>query len=468
MSIYGISLTNIPEMRSIINFNRLSYSISESLRRLETGQRIISGKDDPSGIISRDIMRADIRGIQSAQKTTMMANELLATAESALSNVSRMLIGDINNRDDNGLIGLIYDTTLPSDMKKQQINDILNMIDGVARTTNYNGKRMLDGSMGYRTTGVDGSKLGNVTVSRAAFDTAKGQTVSLSVLEQARKGMLEVDIDWEKDLDIVLTGVSGETVAIQFLAGYTTEEILDTINDETERTGVRAWKNGTSIFFETLDVGSNQTLSVTGKNGPRRADKIDVSDSGRDVLVKINGTQVQGNGREIQYTSGELEMSATIARTFAVGAQTQFNVEGGALFQLGKDVQTSMQYRMYIPSMTVSNLGGDSGRLNELRTIDLETDEGKARAYAIVNEAVNLVAQQRGTIGAVQKHVLDANATNLDIQLEKISEAEGLLSNVDMAMESAWLARAELLAQSAMSSILYSRSFNQFILNALL
>jgi len=280
--------TNIPEIRSILFFNRISTNIAEIVRRLETGERIVSAKDDPSGLIARESMRADITGIKAAQKTTSAANEFLATAESGLATLSRLLIGDIHT-DDNGLIGLIYDTTLPADMRKQQIEDILSMIDGTARSTNYNGKRMLDGSMSHE----------------------------------------------------------------------------------------------------------------------------------------------------------------------------------GALFQLGKDVQDSMQYRMEMPSMTVSHLGGASGTLLDLRTLDLETDAGKTQAYAIVNEAVNMVATQRGIIGAVQKNVLDSNARYLDFQLEKVSESEGLISNVDMAWESSQLNRAELLAQSAMSAIQYSRNFSFYLVNLL-
>jgi flagellin len=280
---------NIPEMRSIIHFNRLSLEISETVRRLETGQRIVSAKDDPAGLISRESMRTDIQGIQAAQKNTMAANELLATADNSLANISRILLGDIGNKDDNGLIGLIYDTTIPAEMKKQQIEDILNLIDSTVQATNYNGKRMLDGSM-----------------------------------------------------------------------------------------------------------------------------------------------------------------------------------KEGALFQLGKDVHTSLQYRMGLPSMTATNLGGASGKLYELRDIDLETDEGKTKAYAIVNEAINIVARQRGVIGAVQKNVLDSNSRNLDTQLEKVSETEGLISNTDVAWETSRLNRAELLAQAAMNSILYSRSYERFILNLFL
>ena len=285
MSIYFN--TNIPEMRSIFHFNRISLEISETVRRLETGQRIITGKDDPTGLILRESMRADIRGLQAAQKTTASSNELLSTAESGLSNLSQMLMGDINDRYDNGLLGLIYDDTLPTDMKRQQIDNILTLLDSTVRSTTYNGKRLLDGS------------------------------------------------------------------------------------------------------------------------------------------------------------AGEL------------------------LFQLGKDVQESMQYRMTLPSMTTSNLGGASGTLYDLRTIDLETEEGKSQAYAIVNEAINMVAVQRGTIGTVQKWVLDSNAQRLNTQLEKVSEAEALISNADMALESSRLNRAEILAQAAMSSILYSQNYHRFIASLL-
>ena len=146
-----------------------------------------------------------------------------------------------------------------------------------------------------------------------------------------------------------------------------------------------------------------------------------------------------------------------------IGIDIAPNIGNGALFQLGKDVQTSMQYRMYIPSMTTTHLGGTSGTLSELRTMTFETDAEKETAYAIVNEAINMVAKQRGTIGAVQKGVIENSAKNLDIQLEKVSEAEGLISNVDMALESARLSRAELLAQSAKNSILYARGFEQYL-----
>ena len=461
------SITNIPEMRSIFHFNRISNNISEIVRRLETGQRIITGKDDPSGLISREAMRTDIRGIQAAQRNTMAANGLLASAESGLANISRMLLGDINNRDDNGLLGLIYNDTIPTSMKRQQINDILNLIDGTVRTTTYNGQQILNGSMGYRLSGVESGKLSNVSVTGATFSSSQGLPVTISVLEQAAHGTLRVGVNHNEDFNLQLTGASGETIDFSFLAAenYDRDDILAAVNAKTNETGVQARLDITGLIFETVEVGSRQTFQIAVQNG---SNIIDDLASGKDVLARVNGREVRGDGRHIEFSSHDLTMSATISSRMKVGERTEFNVTGGALFQLGKDVQASSQYRMVLPSMTVSRLGGASGVLEDLRTIDLETDAGKALAYKIVNEAVNMVATQRGRIGAVQRHVLDSNAMNLDIQLERVMESEGLISNVDMAMESSRLNRAEILAQSAMSAILHSRSFGQFILKALL
>ncbi|MDR1964693.1 MAG: flagellin, partial [Planctomycetaceae bacterium] len=69
--------TNIPEMRSVLSYNRISNEIANSTRRLETGLRINTAQDDPAGLIIREAMRADIKGIQAAQKNVSQANSIL-------------------------------------------------------------------------------------------------------------------------------------------------------------------------------------------------------------------------------------------------------------------------------------------------------------------------------------------------------------------------------------------------------
>jgi flagellin len=422
-------------------------------------------------------MRTDIRGIQSAQKTTSAANELLAAAESGLANISRILTGDINNKNDNGLIGLIYDDTVPAAMKQQQIRDILALIDGTIRTTTYNGKQLLNGSMDYRLSGVDTAKLSNVAVSRAAPETPQGQTVNVKVLEQAEAGTLNIDaaagLPLTAPFDLRIEGTGGKSADIHLNQAISVTLVINAINAQTGVTGITARDNNNGqIALETVETGSKQSVSVTDKNHTLiitdSAGTAATSANGKDILVTVNGRRVQGDGQQVRFAADDLSLSMSVSSALSAGQQTSFRVAGGGLlFQLGKDVQTPLQYRMALPSMTASHLGGASGVLEDLRTIDLNTDAGKAKAFAIVSEAVNQVAVQRGTIGAVQKNVLQSNANNLDIQLEKVSESEGLISNADMALESSRLNRAELLAQSAMEAILHSRQFRQFILNSL-
>ncbi|MDR2756978.1 MAG: hypothetical protein LBC20_14870, partial [Planctomycetaceae bacterium] len=150
--------TNIPEMRSILSYNRLSNDIANSTRRLETGQRINTAQDDPTGLIVREVLRTDIKGIQAAQKNVSQANSLLTIAESGMNNIASLLNGNPGTTD-TGLLGLIYDNTLSGGEKKSMISDILSTIDSIARSTTYNGQQVINGALAYNYSGVEASKI---------------------------------------------------------------------------------------------------------------------------------------------------------------------------------------------------------------------------------------------------------------------------------------------------------------------
>jgi flagellin-like hook-associated protein FlgL len=97
--------TNIPEMRAISTFNRVSKDISEIQERIATGQRINSGKDDPGGLIVREGLRADIKSIQATQATMAQAEAVMETASTGMLGLLEILSGDPNDASNNGLIG---------------------------------------------------------------------------------------------------------------------------------------------------------------------------------------------------------------------------------------------------------------------------------------------------------------------------------------------------------------------------
>ena len=137
--------TNIPEMRAISTFNRVSTDISEIQHRITTGQRINSGKDDPGGLIIREGLRADIKTINAAQAGMAQAEILMDVASGGIMQLLEILRGDPNDPNKNGLIGAMTGS-LDDDQKEDTATDFLALYDAVIATTKYNNESLLEGT----------------------------------------------------------------------------------------------------------------------------------------------------------------------------------------------------------------------------------------------------------------------------------------------------------------------------------
>ena len=63
-----------------------------TLQRLSTGLKINSGADDPAGLIVSQGLQSQMAGITQAVSNSSQANNVVATAEGALSQVSSLLL----------------------------------------------------------------------------------------------------------------------------------------------------------------------------------------------------------------------------------------------------------------------------------------------------------------------------------------------------------------------------------------
>ena len=83
--------TNVSSLVAQNTLGRSHAALEQSLTRLSTGLRINTGKDDPAGLIASENLRSDITSITKAISNTDRANEVIATADSALGQVSGLL-----------------------------------------------------------------------------------------------------------------------------------------------------------------------------------------------------------------------------------------------------------------------------------------------------------------------------------------------------------------------------------------
>lgn len=131
-----------------INVNGfLKNSISRAnkiTKRLSSGYRINCAADDAAGLGISEKMRAQIRGLNMAAKNVQDGISLIQTAEGALSNVH-----DILQRIHELSVQAANDTCAKADRNsiQNEIKELVSSIDGIASNTQFNGIKLLDGTM---------------------------------------------------------------------------------------------------------------------------------------------------------------------------------------------------------------------------------------------------------------------------------------------------------------------------------
>ena len=231
--------TNVPAMIARANLGKNMSALQTSLERLSTGFKINSGKDDPAGLIASEMLRSDITGIKMAIRNTERANMMIATADSALNEVTNLL---------NDIRGLITEAASTGTMSHEmiyanqlQVDASLDAIDRIAAQTTFMGQKLLDGSLDFNLVGIDRNNLKGLAVHQAAFGANKGALeVAITVREAAEKAALYYNQPALAESIILRWGGNYGFDMETFEKGATVAEIAEIINRRADGTGVYA------------------------------------------------------------------------------------------------------------------------------------------------------------------------------------------------------------------------------------
>ena len=144
--------TNIPEMRAISTFNRVSTEIGEIQHRITTGQRINSGKDDPGGLIIREGLRADIKSINALQSGMTQAEIMMESAAGGMQQLVELINGNPTDPSSGGLLKMLDDPLLTLAQKGEMARDFMKLYDGAVSRTEYNGQKLIGTATGLTKT----------------------------------------------------------------------------------------------------------------------------------------------------------------------------------------------------------------------------------------------------------------------------------------------------------------------------
>lgn len=136
---------NISAFNAFNALNSTNQSLSKVINTLSTGLRINSAADDAAGFAISEKLRSQISGLDVALRNSQDGISLLQTAEGALEQTNSMLqrMRDLSVQASNDSL-----TSNDRQYIQLEIDQLRDEIDRIAGTTQFNKKRILDGSSG--------------------------------------------------------------------------------------------------------------------------------------------------------------------------------------------------------------------------------------------------------------------------------------------------------------------------------
>ncbi|HAZ4812439.1 TPA: flagellin FliC [Enterobacter cloacae] len=169
--------TNLLSLTTQNNLNKSQSSLGTAIERLSSGLRINSAKDDAAGQAIANRMTSQVKGMTQAARNANDGISLVQTAEGNLNEINTNL-----QRIRELAVQAANDTNKDTDLASinTEITQRLSEIDRIANSANFNGKKLLDGSVtslsiqvGAGTTGDD-----TITIDDKVLIDAKSATIS--------------------------------------------------------------------------------------------------------------------------------------------------------------------------------------------------------------------------------------------------------------------------------------------------
>ncbi len=356
--------TNVSSLVAQNTLGRSNASLNQALTRLSTGLRINTGKDDPAGLIASENLRSDITSVKKAISNTERANQVIATADSALGQVSSLL---------NDIRGLVTESAnsgaLSADQisaNQLQIDSSLEALNRIAQTTTFQGRKLLDGSLDFITTTADANfaNLSNLKIDQANLGATGAVAVDITINSAATRGQIDVTGIAASSTPVAATGTltftdaavpadaSSGSVGIALLQveadGTVTLDSGDELTITALAGGLAEGADGNGIDLVFVQDGTNagalngvtfdgSTITVngdftTGVGSDVVAAAISAVNGAADLLVVSDGTaDVVANDVAATYdnltTGGRDASTETITITGTTGLASNIDIQ---------------------------------------------------------------------------------------------------------------------------------------------
>lgn len=507
--------TNIQSLNAQRNLATSQGSLSTSMQRLSSGLRINSAKDDAAGLAIAERMTSQVRGLNQAARNSNDGISLAQVAEGALGSASSTL-----QRIRELAVQAANATNSASDRAalNAEVGQLTSELDRIAKTAQFNGQNILDGSFTSATFQVGANANQTIIATTGNFSTDKygnyrigsqvaasagapgdlvlGSTANASAavatlggaptggppptaVGTAATSAILADV-------LTINGATGsDTVTVS--AGDSAKTVAANINAKSGTTGVIATAR-TNFDLTPGTPGVSYSLSVKSDNAnavvvaftvgsPINNDTLGAAisafnekTSSTGVIAKINTT---GNGITLTNASGAdvfIENglgsggAVTVAGQSALAGQSM-SVSGSLTLDSDKSFGVVAQTGTgpYAAGNSFFTSANPASQLQAVNTLDVSTFDSASRTLSTVDSAIQVIAGQRAKFGALQSR-FENTIASLNTMSENLSASRSRIQDADFALETANLARTQILQQAGTAMVAQANQLPQGVL----
>ena len=459
--------TNVGAMNAhmmSVNNNR---GLDKSLAALSSGLRINKAADDASGMAIANQLKSQAQGLGQAIRNANDGINVAQTADGALEEYTNIIntvrtkaiqaASDGQNANSRGAI-------------QRDIDKLLEEANNIAKTTSFNGQKLLDGTFTDKKfqIGAYANETVGISVSSAKIDSVGSyaeetgaSAVGTSALDAGSVTINTVSIG-------ASTAGTGD--------GRTADSAwskINAINAKTSETGVTA-------TAETKVTGSAAVAAGSISAGELTINGVDIgavtvldNDSDHALMDAINSHSGDTHVTASIDDDGALVLTADEGENIVIadGDDEDAVTFIGAATNRGTITLSSSEGAIAVTEGTTAGATIGTGdttiaETGNLGTINVKTFDGAQTAIKITDAALKEIDKMRSNIGSVQNQ-LESTVRNISVTQVNATAAESTIRDVDFAAESATLQKHNILAKSGVYAMSQANAAQQNVMRLL-
>ena len=246
--------TNVTSINAQRNLSSVTTRLSDNFRRLSTGLRISSAADDAAGLAISERLRSQVRSLDQAKRNANDGISMVQTAEGALNEVSSILtrLRELSIQANNGPV-----SDADKDTLNEEFESLVNEIDRIGSSTEFNDIKLLDGSLPSVSFQVGFGTAAGIDTLDVTLEEATANNLGLDTLNIGSTGSQNAAITAIDDAINTVSGLRGSLGAVQNRLGST----INNLAIQTENlTAAESRIRDVDVAYETAQLTRNNIL----------------------------------------------------------------------------------------------------------------------------------------------------------------------------------------------------------------